>query len=121
MVNAPTKDFKLPLFNESGYRHWYMKGAEALYVNESEVRIQGLELQQYSGDDRDIEIGSLISPQATFYIDQRTASGPGSIAVESETFRITGEDWIWQSDQNRIVINRKVKVVLFDGIGDLIK
>ena len=121
MVNAPTTDFKLPLFNAEGYRHWYMKGAEALYVNESEIRIQGLELQQYSGDDRDVEIGSLRSPQATFYVNQRTASGPGSIEVQSETFRISGEDWIWQSDENRIIINRNVKVFLFDTVGNLIK
>jgi len=121
MVNAPTTNFKLPLFNDQGYRHWYMKGEEALYVNESEVRINGLELEQYSGDEDDAQIGLLKSPQAIFYLDKQTATGPGAIEVETETFHIEGRDWIWQAEDNRIIINQDVKVVIFDSIGNIIR
>lgn len=120
--NAPITNFKLPLFNESGYRSWYLKGNEGLYVaGGKEVQIKDMVLQEYSGDARDEVIGQITSPSARFQIKPRIASGPGSIHVDNNLFSLDGEDWIWQGQQNALTINRRVKVVIQGEIGDLIQ
>lgn len=83
-----------------------------------------MELSQYSGDAKDAVIGSMESPEALFRFDKTgrsAASGPGSIKIENDLFRLTGEDWVWQEQNNQVVINQNVKVVIFGQIGDLIK
>ena len=120
----PITNFKLPLFNDDGYRTGYLKGEQGIYLNTSEIRILGMELSQYSGDENDAVIGSMESPEALFRFDKNgrsAALGPGSIKIENDTFLLTGEDWNWHEQNNRIVINKNVKVVIFDQIGSLIK
>ncbi len=122
--NAPITNFKLPLFNDEGYRTGYLRGDQGIYVNESEIRIIGMELNQYSGDERDAVIGTMESPEALFRLDQnkkRSAAGPGAIRLENDSFVLTGEDWIWQEKGNQLVINKNVKIVIFDEIGNVIK
>lgn len=122
--NAPITNFKLPLFNDEGYRTGYLRGEQGIYVSESEIRIIGMELNQYSGDERDAVIGTMESPEALFRLDQnkrRSAAGPGSIKLENDSFVLTGEDWIWQENGNRLVINKNVKIVIFDAIGNVIR
>ncbi len=122
--NAPIVNFKLPLFNDQGYRTGYLRGEQGIYVNASEIRILGMELSQYTGDERDMVIGTMESPEALFRFDKNKksiASGPGTIKLENDTFRLTGEDWIWQENKNQLVINKNAKIVLFDQIGNLIK
>jgi len=57
------------------------------------------------------------------FVKQRksTASGPGDISLENDNFRLTVEDWIWQERNNQLIINKKVKIVIFDEIGNVIK
>ena len=122
--NAPITNFKLPLFNDEGYRTGYLRGNQGIYINSSEIRILGMVLNQYSGDERDIVTGTMESPEALFRFDKNrksTASGPGAISLENNTFRLTGDDWIWQERNNQLVINKNVKIVIFDEIGNVIK
>ena len=121
---GPIVNFKLPLFNDDGYRTGYLRGAEGVYANESDIRITDMELSQYSGDAQDAVIGAMESPEALFRYDKTGrshASGAGSIMIENDTFRLTGEDWIWQEENNRVVINQNVRIIIFDQIGTIIK
>lgn len=123
-LDEPITNFKLPLFNDEGYRTGYLRGEQATILNEVEIRILGMELNQYSGDERDAVIGTMESPEALFRLDQndrRSAAGPGSIKLENDSFVLTGDDWIWQEKGNQLVINKNVKIVIFDAIGNVIK
>ncbi len=123
-ISEPITNFKLPLFNDQGYRTGYLRGEQGIYVNASEIRIVGMELNQYTGDERDAVIGTMESPEALFRFDKSrksTASGPGAIKLQNDSFVLTGEDWIWQERINQIVINRNVKIVIKDSIGNVIK
>ena len=35
--NAPITNFKLPLFNDAGYRTGYLRGDQGIYINSSQV------------------------------------------------------------------------------------
>lgn len=122
--NAPIVNFKLPLFNDAGYRTGYLRGGQGIYQNEVDIRILEMELNQYSGDERDEVIGLIESPEALFRYDKSgrsSASGPGSILIENDMFELTGEDWNWQEQNNQVAINRNVRIVIAAEIGDLIK
>jgi hypothetical protein len=68
---APITNFKLPLFNDDGYRTGYLRGEQGIYNNsQSEIRILGMELSQYSGDAQDAVTGSMESPEALFRFDK---------------------------------------------------
>ncbi len=120
-LNAPVENFKLPLFNEQGFRAWYLRGEQGIYTAEKEVRILGMELQQYSGNEADQVIALMTSPEANMRLNPLVASGPGSINIESELFKAEGEDWIWQGSEKRLIINKNVKVVINAEIGDIIR
>ena len=123
-LDEPITNFKLPLFNDDGYRTGYLRGEQAIILNEVEIRILGMELNQYTGDERDAVIGLMESPEALFRMDQnkkRSAAGPGSIKLENDSFVLTGDDWIWQENGNQLVINKNVKIVIFSAIGNVIK
>ena len=120
--NAPIVNFKLPLFNDAGFRAWYLKGDEGLYLaGGKEVQIKNMLLQEYSGNDQDEVVGQITSQAARFQRTKLIASGPGEIQVSNDLFTLQGEDWIWQGLENSLTINRRVKVVIQGDIGDLIR
>lgn len=116
------KEFWTPLFNDEGYRTWLLTGGEGRYDRERKiVRVKDMLLQQFTGDERDQEIGRLSSPAAIYFKDQMEARGAGELLVQNEAVRITGEDWHWLGKQNKIVIRKNVHITFYEEIGDLIK
>ncbi len=120
-LNAPVENFKLPLFNEQGFRAWYLRGKQGIYTAEKEVKIVGMDLQQYSGNEADQVIALMKSPEANMRLNPLVASGPGEIQIESDLFKAVGEDWIWQGSEKRLIINNNIKVVINAEIGDIIR
>ena len=113
--------FKLPIFNEEGYRSWYLRGERGTYVSETQVKIDDMLVSQYTGDEEGRRIATLTAPEAVFHFDTTTAYGPGELAVSTDNFEVTGKDWIWRGEDKEITLNQDVKVVLKQGIGDILK
>jgi len=134
---APIVDFRLPVFNEQGFRIWELRGSEAIYdIEAKRAEITGLRLRVFSGDDREIVENILESPLAIVQIEEgsRTASGPGLIrmvGLERERgFEVRGEDWTFTettpaeagAEKTKIVVIRKNVVVTFaHDIGNILR
>lgn len=114
-------NFRMPLFDEVGYRVWQLQGEKAVYKSETQITIEGMEVSQFIGDDENREIARLTSPEAVFHYDSTSAYGPGELKLETENFEVEGSDWIWLGDKKQITFNRDVKVVLYGEIGDILK
>ncbi len=114
-------DFELPLFNEDDQRSWSLRGDKGIYESEHQIRIQGMRVTQYSGDAEAKRIAILTSPDALFNVESTTANGPGELRVKTREFEIKGSDWVWRGDQKEITLNRSVKVVFFESVGDILK
>lgn len=117
---TPVSNFKLPLFNEAGYREWYLRGEKGIYESETQVRIENMTVSQYTGDDEGREISVFTSPEAVFHYDSTTAFGPSNLFIETETFKVTGQDWIWLGKQKEISINRNVRVIIYQEFGKVL-
>ncbi|MBC2605053.1 hypothetical protein [Pelagicoccus albus] len=113
--------FRLPLFDDSGYRIWQLRGDLATYRSETQIQIDGMKVSQFIGDDENREIAELTSPEAVFHFDTTTAYGPGELHVKTGAFEVTGYDWLWLGEQKQINFNRDVKVTLYEQIGDILK
>lgn len=119
--DSAIEGFRLPLFDESGYRVWQLQGELATYKSESQINIDGMEVSQFVGNDENPEVAKLTSPQAIFHSDTTMAYGPGELHVETPSFEVIGYDWIWLGEKKQITFNNNVKVTLYDQIGDILK
>lgn len=120
-LEEPVENFRVPKFNEEGYREWHLKAAQGTYINNNEVLINDMFIRQFAGDGSSEAIATLETAQATYYIDSSMIAGPGEILAQSEQFKLTGLDWVWQAKENRLTINKKAKVILFSEIGSIIE
>lgn len=132
---APIVDFRLPVYNEEGFRIWELRGSEAIYDPEAQrAEIKGLRLKVFSGDDRALVENTVDSPLAIVLVKERSISGPGMIhlvgAERGREFDVRGEDWTYQEtlpgpDQPQkiksVVIRRDVVVTFSEDIGNILR
>ncbi len=135
LPTAPIIDFRLPVFNEQGFRIWELRGSEAIYLPEEQrAEIKGLHLRLFSGDDRELVQNEVESPLAIALINDRSVSGPGMIrmtgAERGREFEVRGEDWTYQEtldgpDKKQktktVVIRKNVVVTFSEDIGSILR
>ena len=132
---APIVDFRLPVFNEQGFRVWELRGSEAIYDPKAQrAEIKGLRLRVFSGDDRSLVENTVESPLAIVLINERSISGPGMIhlvgAERGREFEVRGEDWTYQETLpgpdnpqkvKSVVIRKDVVVTFSEDIGNILR
>ena len=119
--DAPILDFRLPMFGESGYKIWDLKGRELHYKSDDQLEVIGMKLTIYRGDAALTRDSEFISPQAMIYLSKRIARGDSALTVRGPNFIIKGRHWLWDGDERRIYIGQGVRVTFFDDISSLLK
>lgn len=111
-VNAPVKNFRLPVFDESGHRQWDLLGSEALYVGRNEIRVQDMTLRTYTPADPLNPRMLIQSPAALIRPQDGVAEGPGYLYITeaNNTYFIIGRDWRWDGKGQRVRIGSDVRV-----------
>ncbi len=100
--NAPVKNFKLPRFGDDGFTQWVLQGERGIYDSEAQVRVEGMALRVYSGDERMALELSLDSPEATIRLQENRAFSEEPILIEGTNFEISGTGWEWLGDPKEI-------------------
>lgn len=119
--NAPVENFRLPMFNDEGFRAWELRGSKGTYLEGDKVSLDEIMIRLYTGDASNGIKTEITSPDATVLIDENKAVGTNGILIQGGNFRITGQNWTWQGDDHRVVIEENVVVTFFEGIGDILK
>ena len=89
LPTAPIVDFRLPVFNEQGFRVWELRGSEAIYDHAAQrAEIKGLRLRVFSGDDRELLENTVESPLAIVKVAERSITGPGMIHLVGAERRV---------------------------------
>lgn len=109
--DAPVINFKLPMFGVEGYRSWFVRGDEGIYVNEDRVDVVGMMVSIFSGDEKELVEAEIESPRAAIFIHENRASGEDLIEVKGEGYALVGKDWTWEGNLKKMCINKEVKVV----------
>ena len=79
--NAPVKNFRLPRFGANGFTDWVLQGARGLYDGEEQVRVEGMSMRVYSGDQRMALELSMDSPWATLRLEENHAYSDDTIEI----------------------------------------
>ena len=114
--SAPVQDFRFPRFGENGYTQWVLQGERGIYDSEAQIRVEGMALRVYSGDERMALELTLDSPQATLRLRENRAFSDGSIEIVGANFKITGVGWEWRGETREIVVKTKTVVQFTQGI-----
>ena len=119
--NAPVENFRLPMFNEEGYRSWELQGTKGIYVDGTHVDVIEMNMRVFSGDEANEVQTEITSPDATVLLAENKAIGRNTILISSNDYTITGQNWTWDGDNDSFTIEGDVVVTFFEGIGDILK
>jgi len=114
--NAPIKDFRLPRFAENGFTQWVLQGASGIYDNDEQVRVEGMAMRVYSGDERMALELSMDSPEATLRLHENRGYSEAPIKIVGANFTISGIGWEWSGDTKEIVVKQNTVVKFTQGI-----
>ncbi|NBB79086.1 MAG: LPS export ABC transporter periplasmic protein LptC [Verrucomicrobia bacterium] len=115
--SAPVQDFRFPRFGENGYTQWVLQGEQGIYDSEAQIRVEGMALRLYSGDERMALELSLDSPQATLRLQENRAFSEDAITIVGSNFEITGVGWEWSGETKEIVVKTETVVRFTQAIG----
>jgi lipopolysaccharide export system protein LptA len=114
--NAPVQDFRFPRFGENGYTEWVLQGEQGIYDSEEQIRVEGMALRVYSGDERMALELALDSPEATLRLQENRAFSEGAIEIVGANFEITGVGWQWSGETDEIIVKADTVVRFTQGI-----
>jgi hypothetical protein len=121
LAAPPAKDWTLPLFTKEGYRQMTIRGEEVHPISADRVDIIGMNVTVFSGG-ADPKVDSvLLSPEATFMINEKVASGDKSVRLVRDDVEVTGEKWSYVYSEKKVLISKHAHVVFHSALPDILK
>jgi len=114
--NAPVKDFRFPRFGDEGFTQWVLRGEQGIFDKDEQIRVQGMALRVYSGDERMALELSMDSPHATLRLKENRAYSESPIEIIGANFKISGTGWVWSGETKEIVVKKDTVVQFNQGI-----
>jgi len=120
-VAPPARDWTLPLFTKEGYRQMTLRGEQVQPVTTDRVDIVGMNVTVFNGA-ADARVDSvLVSPQATFLINERIARGAQMVRLVRDDIEVQGQDWTYIYNEKKVLINRGAHVVFHAALPNILK
>jgi hypothetical protein len=120
-IAPPAKNWTLPLFTREGYRQMTLKGSEVRPVNSDQVDIGGLDVTVFSGGPEAKVDTVILSPEATFMINERIARGDQSVRLVRDDVDVTGVGWTYYYNEKKVLISHNAHVVFHSGLPDILR
>ncbi len=120
-ISPPARNWTLPLFTREGYHQMTLRGDEVRPQTADRIDIVGLNVTVFSGGP-DARVDSvLLSPEATFLINEKVASGDKSVRLVRDDLEVTGEGWRYSYNEKKVLISRHAHVVFHSALPDILK
>jgi hypothetical protein len=120
-VAPPARNWTLPLFTKEGYRQMTLKGDEVRPVSSDRIDIMGMNFTVFSGQ-ADAKVDSvLLSPEATFMLDEKVARGAKQVRLIRDDLEVTGEGWTYDYNEKKVLIFKHAHVVFHSALPDMLK
>jgi hypothetical protein len=98
-----------------------IRGEEVHPVNADRVDIIGMNVTVFSGG-ADPKVDSvLLSPEATFMINEKVAHGDKSVRLVRDDVEVTGEQWSYVYSEKKVLISKHAHVVFHSALPDILK
>jgi hypothetical protein len=120
-VAPPAKNWTLPLFTKEGYRQMTLKGAEVRPVTSDRIDIAGLDVTVFSGGPEAKVDTVILSPEASFMINEKIARGDQSVRLVRDDVDVTGQGWTYYYNEKKVLIAHNAHVVFHSGLPDILR
>jgi hypothetical protein len=120
-IAPPAKNWTLPLFTKEGYRQMTLKGAEVRPVTSDRVDISGLDVTVFSGGPEAKVDTVILSPEASFSINEKIARGDQSVRLIRDDVDVTGVGWTYYYNEKKALIYHDAHVVFHSGLPDILR
>jgi hypothetical protein len=101
--------FRVPDYDDAGELKSLVLGEEATALTETLIRINGLRLELYRQGVLETRV---TSPVCVFDRASNSASSTSSVRIARGNLVITGEQYTWETQTQRFVIERNARVVI---------
>jgi len=120
-VAPPARNWTLPLFTREGFRQMTLRGDEVRPMTSDRIDIIGMNVTVFSGK-ADGRIDSvLLSPEASFLINEKVASGQKTVRLIRDDIDVTGEVWTYSYNEKKVLISKHAHVVFHSALPDILK
>lgn len=120
-TSPPARNWTLPLFTKEGFRELTIRGDEVHPINSDRIDIKGMNVTVFSGG-ADAKVDSvLLSPEASFLINEKIAHGDGFVRVVRDDVEVTGEAWTYTYNEKKVLISKHAHVVFHSALPDILK
>jgi hypothetical protein len=120
-VAPPAKNWTLPLFTKEGYRQMTLKGTEVRPITSDQIDITGLDVTVFSGGPEAKVDTVILSPAASFMINEKVARGDQAVRMVRDDVDVTGVGWTYYYNEKKVLIAHNAHVVFHAGLPQLLK
>lgn len=120
-IDAPAKNWALPLFTPEGFRSAIARGTEARAISERQFAVTDLSLTFFSGDASARVDTVILSPAAVFEPDPRVARGDQRVRYIRDDIEASGVRWTYWHADKKISLDGDVRVTFRAEIKDLLR
>lgn len=118
---APAQDWKLPLFTKDGFRSMSLRGERVYPIGSDRIDVENIEITVFSGDASQRVKSVLLSAKASYFPREQRATGPEAVRVIQDEVEISGQDWTYEKEGEKVSIHRNARVVFNMKLGDMLK
>jgi hypothetical protein len=117
----PARNWTLPLFTKEGYRQATLRGDEVRPVSSDRFDAKGMNVTVFSGGP-DAKVDSvLVSPEATFLLNEKVAQGDKAVRLVRDDVDVRGEGWSYNYMEKKVLIYHHTHVVFHSALPDILK
>jgi hypothetical protein len=121
MLAPPARNWTLPMFTKEGYRQMTIRGDEVHPISADRVDISGMNVTVFSGKP-DAKVDSvLLSPEATFLLNEKVARGAKSVRLVRDDVEVSGVGWTYLYNEKKVLISSHAHVVFHSALPDMLK
>lgn len=121
---TPVKKFRLPTFNDQGFRTSLLVGDQAIIVSQSQIDIQEMHFTIFTGDETNAVDTTLLSPVATVHIldhEHTLVDGKTTVRIIRADLDASGKDWSFAYPEKKLIMRQDVHVTIRAPMTDILK
>lgn len=120
-IASPAKNWVLPLFTKEGFRSMTLGGTEVRPVGNNRLDVVDFMIRTFTGGANAKLDSMLMSPAATFLLEEKIARGDSSVRLLFDEIEILGEGWVYDHAAKKVSIAHKTHITFTAQLPDLIK
>ena len=120
-INPTVKNWSQPLFTKEGFRKMTLHGDQMKPVTRNELNVVNLNVTVFTGDASAKVTSVVLAPTATFLVSENIAKGKDHVRLIRDDLDISGDDWVYDVEHEKVSIARNTRVVFHEQLPDILK